>query len=176
MYTHRIDIPKAAKDTTMATEIQYQVFRSFYDEESTRYSSLAARAQLYFSVVSLYVGAIAFKFDEIRKLAETFRVPALLLLIAGVCMLASLLMTILAVAIRNYEGLCDPVEVIEGFGDTPPTDSDFLDDRIAEAAVATNLNFKQNNRTANFLSWAVFLLFIGVALYLGIFIVAASHA
>jgi len=82
----------------------------------------------------------------------------------------------LAVAIRNYEGVCDPVEVIDGFGDTPPSDSDFLDDRIAELAVATNLNFQQNNLTANLLSWAVALLFIGVALYLGIFSIGVSHS
>ena len=130
---------------------------------------------MYFSIVSLYLGAIAFKFDDIRTLADHFRVPSLLVLIAGGFLLVSLLMTILAVAIRNYEGVCDPVEVIDGFGDAPPSDSDFLDDRIAELAVATNLNFAQNNRTANLLSWAVVLLFIGVALYLGIFIIGVSH-
>src|SRR5271170_4918321 len=101
----------------MATEIQYQVFRSLYDEESTRYSNLAARAQVYFSIVSIYLGAIAFKFDDIRTLADHFRVPSLLVIIAGGFLLVSLLMTIVAVAIRNYEGVCDPVEVIDGFGD-----------------------------------------------------------
>ncbi len=156
----------------MATEIQYNVFRSLYVEEAERYTNLASRAQIYFSIISLYLGAIAFKFEDVEKFIKEFKVPAPLFLSLGGVLVLSLLATIASVAIRNYEGASDPLEIINEFGDVAPSDADFLDDRLVDLAVATNRNSIQNNRTAMLLQMSVALLFLGAVLHLCVFCVA----
>ena len=158
----------------MATEIQYEVFKAVYDEEAERYSTLEARARLYFSIISLYLGAIAFKAKDMEEFASSFHIPIWWFLLSGAVLVLSLLATIAAIQIRTYEGICDLKAVIRNFGDTPPTDDDFLDDRIVDLAVATNKNSKQNDRTARFLSAAAILLLVSVALHLVIFIAAVA--
>jgi hypothetical protein len=157
----------------MATDVQYNIFRSLYDEEAARYTSLANRAQLYFSIISLYLGALAFKFDDVNKFIKEFQVPRWMFLLVGIFVALALLATIAAIWIRDYEGVCNPEEVIDHFDDVPPSDADFLDDRIAELAVATNRNSEHNNRTGTFLRWAIGFLFLAILMHLAILVKAA---
>jgi len=98
-----------------------------------------------------------------------------MLIATGSLLLLALLSTILAISIRSFEGICDPEDVIANFGDAPPRDADFLDDRIVDLAVATNRNASQNNQTAQYLRAAIILLFLGVLLHVAIFFVAAMQ-
>lgn len=159
----------------MATETQYNIFKAVYDEEAERYASLEGRARLYFSIISLYLGAIAFKAKDIGDFATSFHIPVWWFLLSGCVLVVSLLATVAAIQIRAYEGFFDPEQVIDEFGDTPPKDADFLDDRIVDLAVATNRNSSQNDRTAQVLAVAAVLLFVGVVLHLLIFIAAVAY-
>jgi len=159
----------------VATELQYNVFKYLYEEESDRYSSLATRAQLYFSIISVYIGAIAFKFDDLKPYIKDFSVPVWMFVATGGVLLLALLATLAAISIRNYVGFADPEDIIDRFGDEPPTDTDFLKDRIAELAAATNLNSRQNDLTAWCLTVAICLLYVGVLLHVGILLLAARH-
>jgi hypothetical protein len=156
----------------MATETQYGIFKTIYDEEAERYSNLEARARVYFSIISLYLGALAFKVEDVQRFATAFNVPFWLFLLSGTLLVLSLLATILSLQIRDYERICDPEVVVDAFGDEPPTDEAFLDDRIVDLAVATNRNRLQNYRTAHFLSISAIFLFLGVIVYLAIFAIA----
>jgi hypothetical protein len=156
----------------VATELQYGIFKSLYDEEAERYSELEGRAKIYFSVLSLYLGFLAFKIDDVRKFSDNFHVPIWLFLAGGFILVVSLLVTVLAIRIMTYEGLFDPEEVLEDSESWPAKDADFLDDRIVDLAIATNRNSNQNNRTANVLSVSALLLFVGVVFHLVVFAVA----
>jgi hypothetical protein len=159
----------------MATEIQYDSFKSLYDEEAERYKSLAARAQLYFSIIAAYLGAIAFKFEDIQGFSRTWGVPAWMFLVTGALLLLALLGVVLAISIREYEGVYDPEGVIENFGAQPPTDSEFLDDRVIDLAVATKRNSEQNDWTAKCLKAAIILIFMGICFHFVIFARALFH-
>lgn len=150
----------------MATERQYDVFKSLYDEEADRYTKLAGRAQLYLSIITLYVAAFAFKFEDIKKFIDPYGVSKYLAISVAIVLLLALLATLMAIQIRSYEGIADPEEIIKGYKDKEPTDSDFLDERIADLAVATNRNSEINNRVANWLVVASWLLVFGLLLHL----------
>lgn len=79
-------------------------------------------------------------------------------------------MTVLSIGIRKYETICDLEEVFKSFGDKQPTDSEFLDARLADLAVAANHNFRQNNRVANMLELASISLTLAVLLQLILFL------
>jgi hypothetical protein len=160
----------------MATEIQYRVFKEVYDEESERYSNLGTRSNLYLTLITFYLGVIFLKVEDILKFANTFRVSIILFLTIGVLLVGALLLTTLALGIRDYEGVCDPEKVIQGFRASPPSDEDFLDARIVDLAVATNRNSRQNNKVARLLQWAARIIFCTVLLQAAVFLTAIVHA
>jgi len=160
----------------MATEIQYKIFKEIYDEEAQRYSSLGTRANLYLTVITFYLGVILLKVDDLLKFLMGLGVSIVWFLCIGIVLVVALLLTVKAVDIRKYEGICDPEKVIYGFGEAPPTDEDFLDERVVDLAVATNRNSAQNDRVARLLKWAARVISVAVLLQVLVFAVAIRHA
>ncbi len=152
----------------MATQVQFQVFKGVYDEENHRYTLLAARAQLYFTLISLYLGAFAFKLKDVGEFASTFKIPLWAFTIAGALVAAALLGTVLAIRIRKYEVPCDLKRIIDEFGDSAPTDETFLDDRLVDYAVATERNVETNNKVAGCLAVSSWLLFAAAVWHLAL--------
>jgi hypothetical protein len=147
----------------MSTETQYKVFKELYEEEGKRYSELDGKAKLYITIITFYLGAIAFKFKDVMELTSSVTYTRWLYLAIGSVLIAALLCTVIAMRIRTFEGICNPEEVIQRFGPTPPSDDDFRDDRITDLAVATNRNSSQNDAIARTLSLAsLFILFAGI--------------
>ncbi len=125
----------------MATQAQYGVFLYLYEDENKRYEHLQDRAKLYLSIASIYLGAIAFKVDDVLRLVTQFRIPVWLWLMTGGILIAAVVLISWAVRVRDYEGICNPVEVIARYvHEPPPSDEDFLDDRLVDLAAATNRN------------------------------------
>jgi hypothetical protein len=159
----------------VATEIQYNSFKSLYDEEAARYTSLTTKAQLYFSIIAAYLGAIAFKFEDVENFSKAWGVPDSLFLVTGALLVLALLAVVVGISVREYEGVYDPEVVISNFGAQPPTDEEFLDDRIVDLAVATKRNSVQNERTANWLKAAIILIFVAICFHFVIFAKAFLH-
>jgi hypothetical protein len=160
----------------MATKTQYDVFKAIYDEEIERHGTLENRAKLYLTILTFYLGAIAFKIEDILKFITRFHVPLWLYMAMALVLILALLLTVLATRIRSYEGICDPKKVLLSFGEATPTDEDFLDARIADLAVATNHNDQQNNKVGTYLEIASWLLFLAVLLQLTVFILAVINS
>ena len=151
----------------MVSELKYEFFKSLYDEEADRYTKLAGRAQLYLSIITLYIGAFAFKFEDIRKFIDPNGVSKYLPILVAIVLLAALIFVLLAIRIRDYEGIADPEEIIEGWSTSEePADSEFRKARTIELAVATNLNSAINNRVAFWLTAASSALAFGLLLHL----------
>lgn len=148
----------------MATEPVYKFFQALYDEEAKRYAELESRARLYFSIASLYVGAIAFKFDDVIKFVARAHVPAAAIVLDGSAFVVAVLFCVLAMQVRTYEGIADPDVILNGFDeDGVPGDVDFYDDRVVDYSVATARNSMVNNRVATWLSVSGFSILAGVA-------------
>jgi|SRR5579864_5984312 len=158
----------------MATEAQYRIFKEIFDEESKRYSELDAKAKLYITIVTFYLGAVAFKFKDVLELTNSIASTRWLYVAISLALVIALLCTIIAMRVRTFEGICDPEEVIESFGTSPPSDDDFRDDRIADLAVATNRNCDQNNKIARSLSCASFFILVAALIQCGLFAVAIT--
>jgi hypothetical protein len=159
----------------MATETQYKVFKELYDEEAERYSALGTRSNLYLTVITFYLGVILLKVEDVLKFVSGFRVSIVLFLSVGMLFVVALFLTVAAIRIREYEGVCDPEEVIAGYGKRPPADTKFLDDRIVDLAVATNRNSAQNDRVAGLLQWAATVILLAVLLQAAVFMIAIIH-
>jgi hypothetical protein len=136
----------------MATESQYEFFRLLYQEETDRYNELEQRARLYFTVISFYLGAIAFKFADLAPFLKAAHVPIGATMFVAACMIVSLTFCVLGVQIRTYEGIAESKDVVNSMGETPPSDADFFDARVADFVVATQRNSTQNDRVATYLS------------------------
>jgi hypothetical protein len=158
----------------MATEKQYQFFKALYDEESKRYEQLESRAKLYITILTFYLAAIAFKLDDVLQFFKLFSIPRLLAVVAGLAFVSALLSCVIAILIRSYETPVNPEALLNSLPSSPPSDEDFFDDRIVDYAVATNHNSDQNDRAANALQIAGWLLVVGVALHVAIFSVALA--
>jgi hypothetical protein len=157
----------------MATEEQYTFFRSMYDAEEHRYVQLQDKAKFFFAVISAYLGAITFKASDIVSFAAQFHVPSGILLSVAVGMLLALVFTVLAMRIRGYERVTDPVKLVQALGNTAPTNAQFWDDRIIDLAAAANYNFAVNGRTAKHLMIASLAVVVSIAFQLIAFTWAA---
>lgn len=146
----------------MATEAQYNFFKSMHDSEEQRYLQLQEKAKFYFAVISAYVGAVTFKSSELVSFATQFKIPSGILLSIAAGMLLALVFTTLAMRIRGYERVTDPEQLIQRLGDLAPTDAQFLDDRIVDYAASANYNFKVNGRTATHLMVASLAVVVSV--------------
>jgi hypothetical protein len=156
----------------MATKVQFEVFREAYEAEKEHYAQVEARAKLYLTIITFYLGAVAFKFSDVLTFMKTYGIPATLYIAGGVLLLLALLLTILATRIRTYEAAYDLRHIIESFKEVPPTDSEFLDARLVDYTIATERNRAMNNRVAKLLSGSSWLLFSAIFLQLAVFFIA----
>ena len=92
-----------------------------------------ALAKTYLSLVTLYS---AFVFFVAEKLRPDTVVSTLIFFATVAAMALSFLLSLWSAKVSEYEAPSDPQEIIEKFGDSPPTDEDFFDDRIIDFAVA----------------------------------------
>jgi uncharacterized membrane protein (DUF485 family) len=159
----------------MATEFQFSVFRLAYEEENVRYAQLEARARFYLTVETFYLAAIAFKFKDVQEFATEFGVPLISYVSVGVILIVAVLFTVLATRIRIYEAAYDLRDIVDSFGAKPPTDAEFIVDRMADCVVATERNCRVNDRVARWLEVASWLLFGAVSLHFSTFLWAYIH-
>jgi len=161
-------------EQSVASEPVYKFFQALYDEESKRFEELESRARLYFSIASLYVGAIAFKFDDVIKFVGRAQVPAAVIVIDGAAFVVAVLFCVLAMQVRKYEGISDPDEILNAFDEEGvPSDDDFYDDRVVDYSVAIAKNSGVNNRVAGWLSVSGFSILLGVAGQVALFVYIA---
>lgn len=158
----------------MATREQLDFFRFLYDEEERRYGQLESRAKLYLSVIALFLATLIFKLDDAQKSIAILGAPWWLVLVEGILLATALAFVVIGVFIRVYEGVADPEDIVNGFGDEAPSNESFFDDRIADYVVATVRNSAMNDRAARFLEIAVLflaaaMLMLPVILSLGFF-------
>jgi hypothetical protein len=137
----------------VASELVYQYFIRSYEEENSRRIELVDLGKIYLSVITLYFGAIAFKLDVIVQYQKQLLRPGAFTLFTASATLfvLSYLLIFLAIGIKDYEAPSDLNEIIEAFGDEPPTNEQFADDRLPELAVATQRNATTNDQRALYL-------------------------
>ena len=150
----------------MATKEQYDFFKSQYDEENIRNNELTKRAEIYLSIISLFLTAVLFKikdiFDSIKDV-PTFLLT-ILLIVGLVSFAISLLFLINSLKIRDYEGVIDFNDFIEKNDDTTQSPEDFFEDRVADYIVAVKRNEIINNDKADLLIKSRIFILIGFLL------------
>jgi hypothetical protein len=107
----------------VATEKQYAFFKSLYDEESERAKILAEHAKTNLGLATLYSAFILFVEKEVNGIAWWGK---LLFCSAILFMLGAFLLSLMATQIAAFQIPNEPTDIVEGFGDNPPTDGDFL--------------------------------------------------
>jgi hypothetical protein len=145
----------------MMTQRQYEFFKYLFDSEDARFKDLIERGKVYLTVATAYLGVLAFKNQEFLISSTDITAKVLFCLVA-LFFLAALVCIVFSLAIYKYEGLCDPEKVLEEIGSHPQSDDTFFDLRTADMAVAHNRNQKQNDRRADCLAIASWLMAIGV--------------
>lgn len=157
----------------MATKEQYDFFKSQYDEENVRNNELTKRAEIYLSIISLFLTAVLFKIKDILDSIKDVPVYLLtILLIAGLISFAiSLLFLINSLKIRDYEGVIDFDDFISKNDDETQSTEDFFEDRVADFIVAVKRNEIINNDKANLLIMSRILILIGFLLTIAFIIV-----
>jgi hypothetical protein len=145
----------------MATEAQFEFFKFLYEEENGITNDLQARAKHYITLQTAFIAAVIFKFTDIKKFIKdpSINVPASNIFMIAILLSLSLLLCLMVLQVRDFEGVADPEEIIEGFSAQPPLDAEFRDDRIADFAVATNHNAHINSANGSRLLLAGWLMF-----------------
>jgi len=152
----------------MATKDQCDFFRYLYEEEERRYGQLESRAKLYLSVIAVFLATLTLKAQDVQASVKILGVPLWPLLIEALLLAGALVFVVLGAYVRTYEGVADANDVVERFGDQPPTNEDFFDDRIADYVVATVRNTEVNDRSAWHLQASAFFLAAAMLLLMGI--------
>jgi len=158
----------------MATPLQYDVFKSIYDEEIQRCTDLRNTSKIYLGVCTFLVGSLILKSETFFKCPDIV-ITKNLFIIAGAFLIIALFFLFLALGVYGYEQLFNPRQEIESFGKEPPEDIDFLDDRLVDIAVAVERNNIQNQKRAFFIKIASILLLLGSTLALSSVLISFHH-
>ena len=157
-----------------ATEKQYEFFKSLYDDENERTKILAEHAKNNLGLATVYSAFIIFVMD---KQTDHLTVVGKSLFVGAIIfMLAAFLLSLLATQISAFEAPTVPSDIFESYGDDPPTDEDFFDDRIVDYSVACERNSSVNDGKANLLLFARYLLLAGIAAHAAYFVVRILYA
>jgi hypothetical protein len=153
----------------MVGKEQVDFFRDVYKEEEARFQSLTDRGKIYLSIVSIFFGGVFLKLDWILEhkigLSE-----GLVFYVTGIlAFLSSLILVCWALQVVEYAEIADLNEIINTENlESQPLDQ-FFKRRIADYAVAYDVNYTQNDRRANFLQWSLYLIVAGmVSMSLGV--------
>jgi hypothetical protein len=145
----------------MATEVQFESFKYLYEEENKLTDELDAKAKHYITLQTAFIAAVVFKFADIKAFITdpSIKIPASNIFLIAILFSASLLLCLIVLQVRDFEGLADPEDIISGYSDEPPSDAEFRDSRIVDFAVATNRNSQINSKNGFRLLLAGWLMF-----------------
>jgi hypothetical protein len=151
----------------MATIQQYEVFKFIFEEQKTREGHLLERSKLYLSLVTFYSAFLLFVGKDLvpRTLLHWF-----VFALSTVFLLVAFLLSLHSAVVKKYEAIQNPKNIIKTYGDAPPADEDFLDDRIVDLAVAWERNSSVNDSKAKVLYWAGLALLSGMAAHAAYFL------
>lgn len=152
----------------MATKQQYEVFKFIFEQEKARESQLLERSKLYLSLVTFYSAFLLFVGKD---LIPHNRLHWSLFALSTIFLLVAFLLSLYSAAVQKYQAVKNPKKILERLGDAPPTDDDFLDDRIVDLADAWTWNSSVNEGKAKILHWAGFALLSGMAAHAAYFLV-----
>jgi hypothetical protein len=147
----------------MATEAQYQCFKDIYDRETKRGEQLIDRGKIYLSVITLYMGLLGVAFDKITPMLAGHCFEKTIYILSLIIFIFSLALVIFSIGIYCYRFPTDPETVIFSFGTNQPLDNDFFDARIADFTVAFKENLPVNEKRANLLKYASWLMLFGIS-------------
>jgi hypothetical protein len=157
----------------VATEKQFEFFRSLYEAENKRMALMQGHARDNLALATLYSAFLVFVMQNASpNLASmTMLDKALISLCVGAMML-SFLLSLLATRVTTVEIPTNPNAIIDGFGREPPSDSEFFDDRIADYVVAYERCYPINERKGRLLLVARYSLLVGILCHAGYFILS----
>jgi hypothetical protein len=160
----------------MITKDQYEFFKLIYAEHLERRKSLETRAQLYFTIQSLYFGVVILKFGEIfgagkaepnfvqiSPVYQAFQAVAATFLACAICW------TLWSIRIRDYQTITNPEDVARDLLDErlePMTNEEFIKRRIVDLSIAANWNAAKNLESAGNLRWACWFMIAAVITHL----------
>lgn len=138
-------------------------YKNLYDEEYKRNEHLTGIGKIYLSILTFSIGVVVLKMkislgiDEILANNSIIALLILFFIISTIIfILLSFIYTTLALRIRQYERLCDPRKFI-AVAENCETECTLLEKIIANYTVATERNFKVNEKKAKLLSHALSL-------------------
>ena len=131
---------------------QYEFFKSVYSEQYDRRKSLESRAQLFFTIQSVYFGVVTLKISDVlsgggigpAKMAADFFFFQIGVISS---LAAAIFFTLWSVRIREYQTVCSPEEVARDLLDDefqPMTDFQFFRERIVDLSMAATWNMAKN--------------------------------
>lgn len=150
------------KASVSALARNYDFFKALHDDERNRGTRLGQLAAALLGVEGLFIGAVAFKFADVSRLAEAIQVPPGVFLVSLTLTLVALTATIRAIAIRTHEGLAHPRELATKLEQAPDDEAAFLLHRCMDYAVAAENNSEVNDKRASALNWAGWLVFTAI--------------
>ena len=143
----------------------YDALKYGYDQEEVRQKELIERGKIFLSVLTIYVGILTLKVDDLQIVVKESPWSLTFLGFTSAFIISSLLLTILSLGIFTYE---EPFILEEALTEAVGTDSlsEFYIDRLTDFAVGAGRNSKVNDKRGLLLAWASYFLVGGVATHL----------
>lgn len=163
----------------MATQPEYEMYRSFFTLEEERSKSLMETAKVYLTLITLFFGYLGYKigdsqFDAFMRLKYGYFPWGLALYgLVFLLILIALTMTVISLFMHDYERVTDPQRFFEKMIQSDATIDERYDLIITNTNGATEVNREQNNRKARNLKMASWSLLVGFVVYGLIFLIAA---
>jgi hypothetical protein len=147
-----------------------------YEAEERVALRLEGRAKVYLGVISAVLAAVLLKAGDARAVAETLKIPWVLLLLESLAMTCALLLVLWSLRLHRYDAANDGIRLMKRYAEDWPDEGDFYKERAIDYAVASSRNRTRNEGVAKTLTVASFFMMSGILLLFGIVCVAIRRA
>ncbi|MEO0552206.1 MAG: hypothetical protein AAF149_03330 [Bacteroidota bacterium] len=137
-------------------DLHFDIIKEQYSEELNRESMLGQKAQVYLSILTVFLSAIIFKIKDLKQVtASLHECEMITLYISFICILISAVTIIKSLGIYEYRKSISLDRLIERI-DSEVDDIEFNNRSAGDYIAAIKHNVKINNKRANLLSIALY--------------------
>jgi hypothetical protein len=158
------------------TKEQCEFFRGLYEAQERVSLQLEGRAKVYLGVISAVLAAVLLKAADAKAVAETLKIPWVLLLLEALAMTCALLLVLWSLRWHRYDAANDGIKLMKSYSEVWPDEADFNKEMAIDYAVASSRNRIRNEGVAKTLTLASFFMMSGILLLFGIVCVAIGRA
>lgn len=149
---------------------KYEIFKYIFEKEEKRRDELTGRIKIYLSILTFYLGVLAFNLKEVQEVLQDTGLSVKVLWVITLVALVVPLFFIVRTLTLQYQGMSGLDDLIQSDEVSNTNASEFYLARMVDLADVHDQNIVTNDRVSRDLAISTVFLSIGIATSFALFV------